>query len=168
MVYFFIYIYTDFLKRILYNKNILSFKFLLYNIDRGETMNYKITYKALDNKKAYTLQIINWWGKWYTLDDTIPELKEKQKPEKEKWYEDNAERSESPFTRGPKLSSFKVAFNKKIRERIGEDILKASYRMPTVFMVENAEYNLKDGIVWINGMTHFEERTRAYNRGSRE
>lgn len=131
-------------------------------------MNYKIVYKAMDNRKAYTLQIINWGGRWYTLDDTIPELKEKQRPQREKWYQDNAEQSENPFARGPKLSTFKVAFNKKIRERIGEDTLKASYRMPTVFMVENAEYNLKDGIVWINGMTHFEKRSINYNRGSRE
>ena len=131
-------------------------------------MNYKITYKALDDKKAYTLQVISWWGKWYTMDETIPELKEKQKPQREKWYEDNRARSESPFTRGPKLASFKVAFNKKIREQIGEDILKASYRMPTTFMIENAEYNLKEGIVWINGMTHFERHSSGYDRGSRE
>ena len=131
-------------------------------------MNYKIAYKALDDKKAYTLQVISWWGKWYTMDETIPELKEKQKPQREKWYEDNRARSESPFTRGPKLASFKVAFNKKIREQIGEDILKASYRMPTVFMIENAEYNLQDDIVWINDMTHFERSSSGYDRGSRE
>jgi hypothetical protein len=131
-------------------------------------MNYKITYKALDDKKVYTLKVTSWWSKWYTIDDTIPELKEKQKSEKEAWNEKNLLLSDMPFVKGPKLSSLKVAFNKKIREQIGEDILKASYRMPTTFIIENAEYNLKDGIVWINDMTHFQRLDASYNRGNRE
>jgi hypothetical protein len=135
---------------------------------RGEIMTYKITYKAFDNKKAYTLTVIKWGNRWYTTDEVIPELEEKQKPQRQKWYEENLLNSDNPFIKGPKLASLPVAFSKKVREQIGEDILKASYRTPTAFIFENADYNIQNGTLWINGMTHFEKRSSSYNRGSRE
>jgi hypothetical protein len=131
-------------------------------------MNYKITYKALDNKKVYSLQIINWGYKWYCMDTSIPEIKEKQQATRDRYNAEHAgDPYPDPFLRGPKLPFMPVAFNKKVREKMGE-VVKGGYRRPTTFIFENVEYNISNGTLWINDMTHFEKLTFGYNRGNRE
>jgi hypothetical protein len=112
----------------------------------------KIKLKSQD-EKLKQLKIMQWGKRFYTLDEQIPGIKEKNQVLLERNTKEYAG-EQSPFTPNAKKASRDVIFGSKMKEK---DVIKTinmfSPRSPRELIVSDVYYTISDKIVFINFFT---------------
>ena len=123
----------------------------------------KIKLKAQDDKLS-KLTIIQWGKRFYTLDEQIPGLKERNDMIMKRHSEQYAG-EQSPFTPRAKKASKDVIFGQKVKDKDEiKKIMMIAPRSPRALILNNVYYSISDKIVFINFFTDIQYVDQTLNQ----